>query len=78
MQLLTVQSPAVACHLVHRSPKHLPQHPIVENPQTMVLSECERPGFIPAQKRRQNYNQVHFNKYISGFVICTVHHILVG
>jgi hypothetical protein len=28
MQLLTVQSPAVACHLVHRSHIHLPQHPM--------------------------------------------------
>jgi hypothetical protein len=35
MQLLNGQSPAVAYHLVHRSPKHLPQHPIVEHPQTM-------------------------------------------
>jgi hypothetical protein len=72
MQLLTVQSPAVACHLVQRSPKHLPQHPIVEHPQTMVLSECERPSFIPAQNNRQNYNQVILI-YTVYFRICNLH-----
>ena len=52
MQLLTVQSLAVACHLVHRSTKHLPQHPVVEHPQTMFFSECERPSYIPAKKQQ--------------------------
>jgi hypothetical protein len=36
-------------YLVPLRPKYLPRHPIVKHPQSLVLPQCERPSFRPAQ-----------------------------
>ena len=36
-------------HLVRLRPQHLPQHPILEQPQTIFHPPCERPSFTPIQ-----------------------------
>ena len=46
---------SIPCYLVSLTPKHLPQHPILEDPQPMLLPECARPIFKPIQNNRRNY-----------------------
>ena len=47
-------------------PKHLPQHPVLEHPQPMLLPQSERPSFTPIQNNRQNNCSFYFNVCISG------------
>jgi hypothetical protein len=37
----------VPLYIVPLKPKYLPQHPILEHPQLMLLPQCERPSFTP-------------------------------
>ena len=57
-------------YLVSLRPNNLPQHPILECPQTMFLSWCKRPSFTPIPNNRQNYNSVYLNLYIFWIVNC--------
>jgi hypothetical protein len=50
MKLFTVQSPPVPCCLIPLSPRCLPQHCILIQPQLMFLLQGERPSFTPIQK----------------------------
>jgi hypothetical protein len=47
MKVLVMQSSALPCYLVALKSKYLPQHPTLQNPQTVFPSECE--GSIFAQ-----------------------------
>jgi hypothetical protein len=42
-------------------PKYSPQHPILKQPQPTFLPQCERQGFTPIRKNRQNYSSVYIN-----------------
>jgi hypothetical protein len=41
--------------------KYPPQHSFLKNPQSVFLSESERPSFRPIQHNWQNYRFVYFN-----------------
>ena len=43
-------SPAVPCYLVPLGHKYLPQHNILEHPQTTFFLQCERSSFKPVHK----------------------------
>jgi hypothetical protein len=45
--------------LSHFRPKYLPQHPILEHPQSMFLPQYARASFTPIQNNRQNYSSVY-------------------
>jgi hypothetical protein len=47
------------CYLVPLRAKYSPKHPILKNPQSTLLPQCQRPSFTPIQNNRQNYNSVH-------------------
>jgi hypothetical protein len=61
-----MQSSWLPCYVAPLRPKYLPQHPIFEHPQPMLLPQCERPNFTPIQYNWQNYSFAYFNIYISG------------
>ena len=44
-------------------PKYSPQHPILKQPQTTFLTQCERQSFTPIHNRR-NYISVYLNLLI--------------
>jgi hypothetical protein len=44
---------------------YLPQHPILEHPQTTFRPQCGSPSFTPIQNNRHQYSSVYFNSYIS-------------
>jgi len=52
----------VFLHFPHLGLKYLPEHPILERPQVMFLSQCARPSFTPIQK--QCYSSVCINIYV--------------
>jgi hypothetical protein len=37
------------CHLFPLRPKYSPQHPILKQPQSTFLPQCQRPSFTPIQ-----------------------------
>jgi hypothetical protein len=41
--------------------KYLSQHTVLKNPQSMLLSQSERPSFTPIQHKWKNYSFVYFN-----------------
>ena len=42
-------------HFDPHKPKCLPQHPILEHAQSMFLPQCQKPGIISTQNKKQNY-----------------------
>jgi hypothetical protein len=52
---MTVQAtkkiPPVPLYIVPLKPKYLPQHPILEHPQPMLLPQRERPSFTHPYKQ---------------------------
>jgi len=52
------------CCLVHLRPKYLPQHPILEHPHSLFLSQRKRPRFAPEQNNRKNYSSMCVSIYI--------------
>ena len=65
MTLLITQSSTFSCYLALLVPKYLPQNPIFQHPEPVLLSQMVRPSFTPTQNKRQNYNSV-FSKYQIG------------
>jgi hypothetical protein len=48
-----MQFPPLPSYLVPLRPKYLPQHPILEQPRSMFLPQCERPSLTPTQNKRK-------------------------
>jgi hypothetical protein len=51
-------------HLIPLWSIYLPQHSVLNHPQSMFLPSCQRPRFTPIQNHRQNYGLVYFNFYV--------------
>lgn len=47
MKSRTVQSPPVACCFVPLRPSYLHQYPILKQPQSRVICQCQRPSYTP-------------------------------
>jgi hypothetical protein len=45
IKLLVLYSSPFPCYLSPPRPKYPPQHPILENPQSTFLHQCELPSF---------------------------------
>jgi hypothetical protein len=43
VKLVILQFPLIPCYLFRVRPKYLPQHPILEHPQSLFLPQSERP-----------------------------------
>ena len=52
------------CYLVPLRHIYLPQHPLLEHPQSTFLPQFEQSSFIPIQNNRQNYSSVCLILYI--------------
>jgi hypothetical protein len=52
------------CCLVLFRPKYLPQHPILEHPHSLFLSQRKRPRFAPKQNNRKNFSSMCVSIYI--------------
>ena len=63
MKLPVMLSPPLPFHLGPLMPKCLSQHPILEHPHLMSLSQCETPSLTPIHNR-QNYSAVYLDIYI--------------
>jgi hypothetical protein len=42
-----MQSSPLPCYLDPIRPKYLPQHPFLEHPQLVFVTQCERLSFTP-------------------------------
>jgi len=60
VKLIVMQFSPWSIFLPFRS-KYLPQHSVPKNPQSVFLSQSERPSFSPKQYHWQNYSSVYFN-----------------
>jgi hypothetical protein len=61
MKLLIMQSSLASRHFLPLRSKYFPQHPVLKQPQSMLLPQCERPSFTLIQNSRCNYGFVYFN-----------------
>jgi len=52
LKLLIMQSSPVSCHFLPLRSKFCPQCPVLKHPESMSLSQYERPSFIPIQNSR--------------------------
>ena len=62
---LIMQFSPLPCYLVLVRPEHPPQHLILEQPQPIFLSQCERPSFTPIQN---NWKNNSFSKSNNRFI----------
>jgi len=65
MKFLIMSSP-LPQYLIPLTPKYLPQHPILQQPQPTFLPNCDTPSFKPTQNNRENCSSVYLNLYIFG------------
>jgi hypothetical protein len=61
--LITHLSP-LSHHLIPIGPKYPPQHPVLKQPPSMFLPQCQRPSFTLIQNYGQNYSPVDSNFYV--------------
>jgi len=47
----------VPCYFLPLRPKYVPEHPILEHPQPMLLSECDRPSFTHTHTHTNTHKQ---------------------
>jgi hypothetical protein len=64
MKLLIMQFSPTSGHIISLRSKYSPQHPVLKHPQSMILPERSR-SFSSIQNRKQNYNFVYSNFYVS-------------
>jgi hypothetical protein len=67
MKFLVKRFSPFPCHFVRLRPAYLPQHPTLEQPQPMFLSQCERPRLTPIQNNMQTYSSLYLDLYISSY-----------
>jgi hypothetical protein len=58
-----MQFSQTSCHFISLRSKYSPQHPVLKHPQSMFLSWCQSPSFIPILNHRQNYTFVYSSFY---------------
>ena len=63
---LVMQCPPFATYLFPPRSKYSPQHNILKHPQLPFLPQYQRPNFTPIPNKRQNYNSMLLDIYISG------------
>jgi hypothetical protein len=69
MYLLSMLFNPVPCYFLPLRSKYAPEHPILEQPQPMLLLECNTPSFTHTHTHTtepENYSSVCFNPYIFG------------
>jgi hypothetical protein len=59
MQLFSASS-----HIISLRSEYSPQHPVLKDPQSMFVPQCQRPSFTPIQNHRKYYSAVYSNFYV--------------